>query len=946
MATHRDDALGENTIGENALGENALGGNALGDNALGDNTLGENALGENALGENALGDNTLGENTLGENTLGENTLGENILGENTLEENTLGENILGENTLGDNTLGENTLGDNTLGENTLGENTLGENTLGENTLGENTLGENTLGENTLGENTLGENTLGENTLGENTLGENTLGENTLGENALGENALGENALGENALGENTLGENTLGENTLGENTLGENTLGENTLGENTLGENALGENALGENALGENALGENALGENALGENALGENALGENALGENTLGENTLGENALGENALGENTLGENALGENALGENTLGENTLGENALGENALGENTLGENALGENALGENTLGENTLGENALGENALGENTLGENTLGENALGENALGENALGENALGPECVSIPLYSGPECVSIPCLQVLNVSPFPCLQVLNVLNAVQSYVTLRVPLFVSYVFHSPSAPGGWLTFDLRSDLRMTFTYDTSILWRDGIGSPPDAPLQGSLHPTSMRINGEGRLVVTFRTEARFRGHFILSHPGVSGSSVVTSDAHSGLLFSLFLVRSETTLTHTLQTWSFVSQLAVRDYSGSYTVVLLPCLIPEGEHTDPPVCHRRPPLSFSLDVRFQQVSDPVPVEFSLNTILVLLSKRELWLSDGSMGFGQDDDIAFSKDSVIYGRVMVDPVQSLGNSFQCHIQQVFLCTGADGYIPKYRPSNGEYGCLADASSLLYRLKILDQAEPESQEVEFGGIRFEARLAGDTPGAFPLVSQPDADGFSLSSAPLFQVAAGHEWYIHAVYTVRSRDHGNRNYNNHNHAVGKRSLFLQHHVISSGGRQKRAAPEEERGEDQDRGTNLRHVHLQRAPSLGQSWAEGPLMDWELQERGEGPVESPERETLDGATGSVTLAVVVLVVACLGGVVVYAVFVRSEAICSADCLSSSSLSSSSRRALGPLPQRGK
>ncbi|XP_064795225.1 FRAS1-related extracellular matrix protein 2-like [Oncorhynchus masou masou] len=465
--------------------------------------------------------------------------------------------------------------------------------------------------------------------------------------------------------------------------------------------------------------------------------------------------------------------------------------------------------------------------------------------------------------------------------------------------QVLNAVQSYVTLRVPLFVSYVFHSPSAPGGWLTFDLRSDLHMTFTYDTSILWRDGIGSPPDAPLQGSLHPTSMRINGEGRLVVTFRTEARFRGHFILSHPGVSGSSVVTSDAHSGLLFSLFLVRSETTLTHTVQAWSFVSQLAVRDYSGSYTVALLPCLIPEGGNTDPPVCHPRPPLSFSLDVRFQQVSDPVPVEFSLNTVLVLLSKRELWLSDGSMGFGQDDDVAFSKDAVIYGRVMVDPVQSLGNSFQCHIQQVFLCTGADGYIPKYRPGNGEYGCLADASSLLYRLKILDKAEPESQEVEFGGIRFEARLAGDTPGAFPLVSQPDADGFSLSPAPLFQVAAGHEWYIHAVYTVRSRDHGNRNYNNHNHAVGKRSLFLQHHVISSRGRQKRAAPEKERGEDQDRGTNLRHVHLQRAPSLGQSWAEGPLMDWELPERGEGPVGSTERETLDGAKASVTLAVVVL-----------------------------------------------
>lgn len=55
-----------------------------------------------------------------------------------------------------------------------------------------------------------------------------------------------------------------------------------------------------------------------------------------------------------------------------------------------------------------------------------------------------------------------------------------------------------------------------------------------------------------------------------------------------------------------------------------------------------------------------------------------------------------------------------------------MVDPVQNLGNSFYCNIEKVFLCTGADGYVPKYNPSNGEYGCLADSTSLLYQIKIL----------------------------------------------------------------------------------------------------------------------------------------------------------------------------------------------------------------------------
>lgn len=38
-----------------------------------------------------------------------------------------------------------------------------------------------------------------------------------------------------------------------------------------------------------------------------------------------------------------------------------------------------------------------------------------------------------------------------------------------------------------------------------------------------------------LTGSLYPTSMRISEEGRLVVNFKTEARFHGLFVMSHPG---------------------------------------------------------------------------------------------------------------------------------------------------------------------------------------------------------------------------------------------------------------------------------------------------------------------------------------------------------------------------------------------------------------------------
>ncbi|XP_037604970.1 FRAS1-related extracellular matrix protein 2a [Sebastes umbrosus] len=433
--------------------------------------------------------------------------------------------------------------------------------------------------------------------------------------------------------------------------------------------------------------------------------------------------------------------------------------------------------------------------------------------------------------------------------------------------QVLNLVQSYVTLRVPLYVSYVFHSPVGSGGWQHFDLQSELRLTFVYDTAILWKDGIGSPPQAELQGALYPTSMRINEQGRLVVNFRTKARFRGLFVESHSrairaATSMSSMVMSVDNPGLTFNLTLVRSEPTYNQPVQQWTFTSDFAVRDYSGAYTVKLTPCTTAQNmEYTLPAVCNPREPVTFDLDIRFQQVSDPVAVEFSLNTQMFLLSKRSLWLSDGSMGFGQETDITFSEGDAIYGRVMVDPVQNLGDSFFCSIEKVFLCTGADGYVPKYNPTKFEFGCLADSPSLLYRFKIIDKAQPETQARLFGDVSFKAVLAVDDPSAMSLVRQPGSDGFRLDSTAMFQVAAGREWYIHTIYTVRSRENANR-------GIGKRSLEYHSLVSTSndlvltpssdrGRRPRRSGgdevPEfaEDIGADNNRGTNIMHIALDR-----------------------------------------------------------------------------------------------
>ncbi|XP_073730361.1 FRAS1-related extracellular matrix protein 2a isoform X1 [Misgurnus anguillicaudatus] len=443
--------------------------------------------------------------------------------------------------------------------------------------------------------------------------------------------------------------------------------------------------------------------------------------------------------------------------------------------------------------------------------------------------------------------------------------------------QVLNLVQSYVTLRVPLYVSYVFHSPVGAGGWQHFDLHSELRLTFVYDTAILWKDGVGSPPQAELQGALYPTSMRINDQGRLVVNFRTEARFRGLFVAVHHAANprglksaeslATSMVLSADRPGLTFNLTLIRTEPTYNQPVQQWMFISDFAVRDYSGTYTIKLIPCTTALNvEYTVPPVCNPREPVTFDLDIRFQQVSDPVAVEFSLNTQLFLLSKKALWLSDGSMGFGQESDAAFSEGDTVYGRVMVDPVQNLGDSFHCNIEKVYLCTGADGYVPKYNPTRSEFGCLADSPSLLYRFKVIDKTQPETQAKSFGDVDFNALLAVDDPSAISLVKQPGSDGFRMNSTPLFQVAVGREWYIHTIYTVRSKDNAKR-------GIGKRSV--EYHSMTSSdllpaetrSRFKRSAGgdvpvlAEDIGPENNRGTNIMHIALDRTRRRAESGEE-------------------------------------------------------------------------------------
>lgn len=69
----------------------------------------------------------------------------------------------------------------------------------------------------------------------------------------------------------------------------------------------------------------------------------------------------------------------------------------------------------------------------------------------------------------------------------------------------------------------------------------------------------------------------------------------------------------------------------------------------------------------YSEPPTCHPRDPATFTLPIRFQQVPDPVPAQFTLSAKFLLMAERNLWLNGDADKM--DDfhvDAAFSRGAI----------------------------------------------------------------------------------------------------------------------------------------------------------------------------------------------------------------------------------------------------------------------------------------
>lgn len=103
------------------------------------------------------------------------------------------------------------------------------------------------------------------------------------------------------------------------------------------------------------------------------------------------------------------------------------------------------------------------------------------------------------------------------------------------------------------------------------------------------------------------------------------------------------------------------------------------------------------------------------------------------------------------------------------------------------------------------------------------------------------------------------------------SSLNLWQVAAGREWYIHTIYTVRSSDNANR-------GISKRSMeyhsFVAHNTRARRSNRDVPAIAEMISAEYNRGTNIMHIALahQQAVQVGEAPAEG-LVQHEMDNSG-------------------------------------------------------------------------
>ena len=92
--------------------------------------------------------------------------------------------------------------------------------------------------------------------------------------------------------------------------------------------------------------------------------------------------------------------------------------------------------------------------------------------------------------------------------------------------EVRDSAKSYLTVRLPLYVSYIF--TKAPRGWTQIDHATTVEAGFFYNT-VHWRAGLSGYNTGAnrIGGDLQLLKVSTGQDGKLVIDFSTQAHFRG-----------------------------------------------------------------------------------------------------------------------------------------------------------------------------------------------------------------------------------------------------------------------------------------------------------------------------------------------------------------------------------------------------------------------------------
>ncbi|XP_041084402.1 extracellular matrix organizing protein FRAS1-like isoform X2 [Polyodon spathula] len=368
--------------------------------------------------------------------------------------------------------------------------------------------------------------------------------------------------------------------------------------------------------------------------------------------------------------------------------------------------------------------------------------------------------------------------------------------------QVRDSAQSFLTVQVPLYVSYIY--VTAPRGWASLEHHTEMEFSFFYDT-VLWRTGIQT--DSVLSARLQIIRIYIREDGRLVIEFKTHAKFRGQFVMEHHTLPGqkSHLMPPDHLGGIEFDLQLLWSAHSFDSPYQLWRATSSYSRKDYSGEYSVVLIPCTVqptqPWIDPGDKPLaCTAHAPEKFLVPIAFQQTNRPVPVVYSLNTEFQLCNNEKIFMMDpatAEMSMTEMDyKGAFSMGQTLYGRVLWNPEQNLNSAYKLQLEKVYLCTGKDGYVPFFDPTGTlynegpQYGCIQPNKHLKHRFLILDRNQPEVCDRYFHDVPFDANFASDLTDLHSMTEMPGVDGFTMKVDALYKVEAGHQWYLQVIYVI------------------------------------------------------------------------------------------------------------------------------------------------------------